>query len=190
VAAFTAAALSFVSVIVNVVLTYRLTSRAHREQWRREQERPIVARCLTLSREAQKEWLQASSAKHAGAEVEPHWQKGWQLLGDLSYEISQLDLLASHSVRVAADELFKAHARESSRIMRVRPGHDDAESRHASFAEMHRLQVALVERARTDLGIGPLSSRRPTASWASSLADLSDDGPGAVTMAVAGSGAW
>jgi hypothetical protein len=40
IAAFTAAALS----AVNILISYRLTSRGHLEQWRREQERPIVAR--------------------------------------------------------------------------------------------------------------------------------------------------
>jgi len=44
-AAFTAAALS----LVNVAISYRLTSRGHREQWRRDEARPIVARMLKLS---------------------------------------------------------------------------------------------------------------------------------------------
>jgi hypothetical protein len=77
VAAFTAAALS----LVNVVISYRLTSRGHREQSRRDQERPIVARSLTLSADALGEWWDASVAKQdmavgASAGSEPHWEKG------------------------------------------------------------------------------------------------------------------
>ena len=59
VAAFTAAGLS----LVNIGLSARLASRGQREQWRREQERPIVARCLTLSADALSEWWDASVAK-------------------------------------------------------------------------------------------------------------------------------
>ena len=59
VAAFTAAGLS----LVNVAISARLASRGAREQWRRDQERPIVARCLTLSDDALGEWWDDSVAK-------------------------------------------------------------------------------------------------------------------------------
>ena len=62
VAAFTAAGLS----LVNVAISARMASRGHREQWRREQERPIVARCLTLSADARHEWRNAWVARTCG----------------------------------------------------------------------------------------------------------------------------
>ena len=48
IAAFAAAALS----LVNVIVGYRLASRGHLEQWQRDETRPIVARILTLSQDA------------------------------------------------------------------------------------------------------------------------------------------
>jgi hypothetical protein len=54
------------------------------------------------------EWWDASVAKQdADADsprtwVDPHWHKGRQLLHDLRFEIAQLDLLASRTVRQAA----------------------------------------------------------------------------------------
>jgi hypothetical protein len=57
-AAFTAAFLS----LVNVAYSARLTSRGTREQWRRDQERPIVARCITLSSDAVKAWHATTQA--------------------------------------------------------------------------------------------------------------------------------
>lgn len=48
IAAFTAAGLS----LVNIVLSARLTRHHHLEQWRRDEERPVVARLLTLSQTA------------------------------------------------------------------------------------------------------------------------------------------
>ena len=73
-AAFTAAGLS----LVNVAISARLVSRGQREQWRRDQERPIVARCITLSGDALSEWSDASVAKQRAdadaprTSVDPH----------------------------------------------------------------------------------------------------------------------
>lgn len=53
IAAFTAAGLS----AVNVVFSYRLTRRGSREQWRRDQERPIVAHVLAVSRDIALTWI-------------------------------------------------------------------------------------------------------------------------------------
>jgi hypothetical protein len=171
VAAFTAAALS----LVNVVLSYRLTRRGHREQWRREQERPIVARCLTLSDQASLEWRHVSEAKQdmnesdawAGSNAQEQWRKGAQLIVDLRFEVAQLDLLASRPVRQAAGELVRAHAMEAARLRdderlaapikeaARRSGQDDSEGRRASQVRIGELQSALVEVTRADLGLGP-----------------------------------
>jgi hypothetical protein len=115
-AAFTAARLS----LVNVAISARLTSRGHREQWRRE-ERPIVARCLTFSADALSEWWDASVAKQDADSprtwVDPDWHKGRQLLHDLRFETAQLDLLASRTVRQAARGLEMAHDKELTRLL-------------------------------------------------------------------------
>jgi hypothetical protein len=109
VAAFTAAALS----LVNVAISARLVSRGQREQWRRDQERPVVARCLTLSDDALSEWWDASLAKQDAdadaplTKMDQHWRKGGQLLHDLRYEVAQLDLLASRAVRQVAATLLR-----------------------------------------------------------------------------------
>lgn len=155
-AAFTAAGLS----LINVAISARLTSRGHREQWRREQERPIVARCLTLSADALSEWWDASVAKQdADADsprtwVDAHWRKGRQLLHDLRFEIAQLDLLASRTVRQAARDLEMAHEKEVSRLLAAKPGQDGYEGRQAARVKLQELQSALLEGARTDLGLG------------------------------------
>ena len=59
VAAFTAAGLS----LVNVVVTARLAGRERHAQWRREEVRPIIARILALSRETRDEWRKAAFAR-------------------------------------------------------------------------------------------------------------------------------
>ncbi len=122
---------------------------------------PIVARCLTLSADALGEWWGASNAKQdkdvdaPQASVDSHWEKGWQLLHDLRYEVAQLDLLASGTVRQAAGDLVAAHEGETSRLMLlVKPGKDDYEGRRAIQDKIHELQSALVESTRTDLGLG------------------------------------
>jgi hypothetical protein len=156
-AAFTAAGLS----LVNVAISARLTSRGHREQWRREQERPIVARCLTVSADALSEWWDASVAKQdadadsPGTWVDPHWDTGRQLLRDLRFEIAQLDLLASRTVRQAASALEMAHDKERRRLLlQARPGQGDYEGRRTARVKIKELQSALLEGARTDLGLG------------------------------------
>ena len=160
VAAFTAAGLS----LVNVAISARMTSRGHREQWRREQERPLVARSLTLSEEARGEWWDTSVAKQdmseddawGGSKAQQHWGKGWRLVHDLRYEVAQLDLLASLPVRQIARELVTAHERAASRlVILVKPGQDDYPLRQEHYDEIHKLQAALAEMTRGDLGLGP-----------------------------------
>jgi hypothetical protein len=159
VAAFTAAALS----LVNVVMSARLTSREHREQWRRDQERPIVARSLTLSDDALTAGHNTSLATSIMGEgdewpdtkMKQRWQKGWQLLEDLRYEVAQLDLLASGPVRKAARELVRAHEEDWVRVVETKPGVHDAEGGRANDVKIRELQSALVETTRADLGLGP-----------------------------------
>jgi hypothetical protein len=72
--------------LVNVAISARMASRGQREQWRRDQERPVVARCLTLSANAASEWWDASVARQDAEpgsprrQMDPHWEKGLQVL--------------------------------------------------------------------------------------------------------------
>jgi hypothetical protein len=160
VAAFTAAGLS----LVNVAITAWLARRGHREQWRREQERPIVAHFLTLSVDARHAWWDASEAKQAmgesddltGTKAEENLDKGARLAYDLACQAAQLDLLASDSVRQAAHALVVAHQKEPGRLlMGFKPGQDDNDGRWACAVKIGQLEAALVERTRADLGLGP-----------------------------------
>jgi hypothetical protein len=155
-AAFVAAGLS----LVNVGITAKLTSRGQREQWQREQEQPIVARCLTLSQEASHEWFEASTARVHRSPGDAlmdnaNWKEGRKLLHDLRYEVARLDLLASSPVRRVASDLVEAHVQESNRLGVTTPRPDEAKAREASQDLIAQLQAALVDGARADLGLGP-----------------------------------
>ena len=114
--------------------------------------------------------------------VNSQFEKGRQLLLDLRYEIAQLDLLASRTVRQAAGDLFEAHQAEATRLLvTAMPGQDDSESREAAQVKIEVLQDALMERTRADLGLGvPV---RPGASWASSSRGPANDGSAGVSAA-------
>ena len=131
-AAFTAAGVALIVGVFSVAWGSRLSSRAQLEQWRRNEERPIVARMLTLSADAQDQWGTAQSAKqlffdalkadpHLGPEVTKaqevaagEWQAGQKLCNKLRFEKAQLDLIAGRPVRDAANKLVLKH--ESVRI--------------------------------------------------------------------------
>jgi len=159
VAAFAAAGLS----LVNVVVTARLAHRGQGEQWRREQERPIVARCVALSVDLRDEWWEASFARldiqapvGAQLDVQKRVNRGWQALRNLRYEVAQLDLLASPAVRQAARDLVTVHEQEMTRLaFPPNPATDENAARLASHAKIGKLEEALVERTRTDLGLAP-----------------------------------
>ena len=162
VAAFAAAVLS----LVNVAVTVRLAHGGQREQWRREQERPIVARCAALSVDIRDQWREASFARldlqapvGAQLDIQQRVNNGWQALRNLRYEVAQLDLLASPTVRQAARDLVAAHEQEMTRLaFPVNPAMDENAARLASHAKIGKLEEALVERTRTDLGLAPAGS--------------------------------
>ena len=171
VAAFTAAGLS----LANVAISARLASRGQREQWRRDQERPVVARCLTLSDDALSEWWDASVAKQDAeadaplTRMDSHWDKGRQLLHDLRYEVAQLDLLASRTLRQVAQDLVSAHESETSRLLLLaKPGQGrltKAGKRTRSRSRNCKVP-SWSGRGRTSAWI---CQHRPGLSWASSL---------------------
>jgi hypothetical protein len=163
VAAFVAAALSLISVIIGAVLTFRLTNRGQVEQWRREQERPIVARILTISDDMMANWsmLVATKERSAGGgddevraaearTADSQLAAGQELHGKLRYESAQLDLLAGPQVRDTAHDLAAAHSRIALHI-------DDDPAPGTIYKEgakrVFELTELLVEQARADLGL-------------------------------------
>ncbi len=135
VAAFTAAGLS----LINVLVSARLNSRGHLEQWRRDEERPIVARMLTLSADALSAWHSAGSARRdwidslrsdpSGGNVDAkvqeeaveHWGTGSQLYDKLRFELAQLDLIAGRPLRDVAASLFREHESVRHWIVSIQP---------------------------------------------------------------------
>jgi hypothetical protein len=128
VAAFVAAGVS----LVNVGISARLANRSQRETWRRTEERPIVARYLTLSGDALGEWEKAGVNTPARA---PDWENlGQARIADLRYQVAQLELLAGRDVARFAHSLYMAHAVEFRWLSSAEPGQRDAEARRESWA--------------------------------------------------------
>jgi len=162
IAAFTAAGLS----LINVAISYRLSSQGHLEEWRREQERPIVARILTLSRDATKAWMDTASAKEEWtnryqspefeaendalwSKMAEHWATGDEVHRAMRFETEQLDLLAGPRLQKVARDLTNNH--DSARI-NLRPAGPNNQFNH--YFEIENLERMLREIARDDLGIG------------------------------------
>jgi hypothetical protein len=160
VAAFTAAGLS----LVNVIVTYRLNRRARLDEWRRNEERPIVARLLRLSAEASREWASTGVEKMqahglpqekrdaAYASVLEHFGKGRELLESANYEVAQLDLLAGPRVREAAAELVKVHGTAAFRVNPASGRRGVLPSEELGAIAL--LHDRLVEATRADTGAG------------------------------------
>ena len=170
IAAFTAAALS----AVNVLISYRLTSRGHREQWRREQERPIVARILTVSteitgtcldlRNIELEWARPNEEVPSSG-TQPTLERyavAVEQCKALRYEVSQLDLLASSEVHETAKALVTTLSLFVSRLDPSAPQADppsgqDEDNVFRTLDDLAyaiaRMHERLREQAREDLGL-------------------------------------
>jgi len=165
IAAFTAAGLS----LVNVAVSSRLTSRGNLEQWRRNEERPVIARILTLSDDALSKWQAAGEARQdwidsvtadpsrshedtqARDQAAEHWSAGAELYNKLRFELAQLDLIAGRPLRDVANKLVREH--ESVRQW-IRPA-SGASNWFQLLTEQNNkiisLHADLVEKTRADL---------------------------------------
>ena len=171
VAAFAAAGVALIVGVFSVVWGARLSSRAQLEQWRRNEERPIVARMLTLSEDARATWQQAWYARErwiaamnadpdrgpevtkAQDEANDLWAAGAELYGKLRFEMAQLDLLAGRAIREVARKLAQAH--ESPwHWLRPAGGADITfEMITEQDSKILGLHAELVDKARADLGL-------------------------------------
>jgi hypothetical protein len=121
-AAFTAAGLS----LINVVVTARMAGRERLTQWRREELQPIVARILALSRETRDEWRKAAVAQllrlggpdslGEGDDIDSvqkrereGYANGKAAWDKLCFEVAQLQLIAAKPVSDAAEALRLSH---------------------------------------------------------------------------------
>jgi hypothetical protein len=163
VAAFTAAGLS----LVNVAVSARLSSRGARDQWRREQAQPLVAKLLNLSADAVVEWRDLAALKpkqleaiNAGLgreqakplldEISAHWGKSQELYLAMREQAARLDLLSSRAVRNAAWHLVGKHLETGNHMLAAGP--------RAVFTESHaklilRWHERLINATRQDFGV-------------------------------------
>jgi hypothetical protein len=163
IAAFTAAGLS----LVNVALSARLSSRGARDQWRREQAQPLVAKILNLSTDAVQAWRDTAALKpklfeasNAGVndeegkplldEIQGHFNKGQDLYIAMRDQAAQLDLLASRAVRTAAWHLLNEHYRVRKKLL---PDDPPASITQRDIHLIYRLHERLINATRQDFGI-------------------------------------
>lgn len=164
IAAFTAAAVS----LVNIIVTARLASGSQFRQWQREEARPLTVRILTLSAHtrfvwaravhAHADWLRLSQDDERARELQErkreYLAEGWTELGKLNFEVSQLNLIAAHATREAAAALAKGH----ENVYVALSGHLSQEGLSDAVAVLNKLLVqqdTLIGKFRADLGVPP-----------------------------------
>src|SRR5215469_1824880 len=167
-AAFAAAGLSF----VNVAVSARLARTGSREQWRREQEQPVVAKILTISEDAVRVWEKAAEAERVWSrertvgrnmwlkEFADYLHKSDDLYEALRYEVAQLDLLAGSKVRRTASRLESAHYFARLHRPGSAPGWSDRPFGQEDVRKIRQLQTWLIEETRADFAIDRVPSRR------------------------------
>lgn len=167
-----AAVLSFIGVVVNIVLTSRLSSRAQLEQWRRNEERPVVTRLLTLSEDALKQWWRAAEARRqwldslnaehdrngdtvAPPEPEPQddWVAGSELYGKLRFEATQLELIAGQPLRDVANRLVRTHEGLNHSLRPASPRDNPISLVNEQNNKIIQMHEELIGKARADLGL-------------------------------------
>jgi hypothetical protein len=155
----------------NVGFSAWLNSRGHLEQWRRDVERPIVAKIITLSGDALNAWRDASFARqewitsvHADLDRQhedigardraaEQWAVGSDAYDKLRFEMAQLDLVAGPPLRHTAGALLRHH--ESMRHY-IRPA-SAASDWFEQVTDLNNKVIALhsdlVLKTRADLGL-------------------------------------
>ena len=166
VASVTAAVFS----VFNVLLTARLSQRGQLDQWRRDTERPIVARILMQSRETleqlrqvadlREEWIPSIGGVRSNEEAATRdaaartWELSRASFDSLRFEIAQLDLIAGHPPRDLTRKLMSAH--ESLRHwLRPASGASDSPMQlwSSQSGEVASIEKELIAAVRTDLGV-------------------------------------
>lgn len=186
VAAFLAAGLS----LANVTISAQLARRQSLEGWRRDAERPAVARVLTLSDSCYRTWSKAwnsaarwfkSSVNEEGpyngpgdvsakTEALELFKQGGNLLEELRFEVAQLDLVAGQSVRDASRAIVVVHENVQRQIspndlFSLYP--DAVSLGPLERGEFRAIERTLVAAARADLGLSrdPDEAQVLRSSW-------------------------
>jgi hypothetical protein len=163
IAAFTAAGIS----LVNVVITAWLASRVTHRQWRREEERPAVVRILALSSEAKRIGQELTILRQDVYlyEQDPDkdqlvrnllasegelWEDISNVLDKLRLEVAQLELVGHEPVREAARALLNAH---DHGLLHARIGHPATLGLSKGLEKVKQCEEDLIEKTRADLGI-------------------------------------
>ena len=169
-AAFTAAGLS----LVNVLLTARFTRRADLDRWRRDSERPVVVDLVGASRSASEFWSAAASGRErwiatvrVGTEsVEIREQafgahsEGLMQFRAVQVACDHLDLLAGPRLRAATKDLLRAHQSPAHQLRPASGIEDPWQSWNRALEDIAGAELRVLNAARADLGVnGP--SRSP-----------------------------
>ena len=166
IAAFAAAAIS----LVNVVLTARLTRGSQFRQWQREEARPITARILTLSGEARSAWHWADAAREEALSLSSDDKPGERAAqltekqrdevaagvaatSKLRDQLAQLNLIATPSTRRAADSLVTAHMYTAAQFAGFLRADIDQQTMDQLTSTMEERERALIDKFRADLGV-------------------------------------
>jgi hypothetical protein len=172
-AAFTAAGLS----LINVGVSARLSSSGRKDEWRRNEERPVVAQILTLSQDtlgkwneaalARQMWIDASRSTDGSIEIDSlrtrereHYTAAMNLWAKLRYQIAELDLIAGRPVRDAANAIYAEHGVLATRLRP--PGPQDNPLSVVGSSKVNRLQEDLIAKTRADLGLDSPRANRMT----------------------------
>jgi hypothetical protein len=165
-----------------VVLSYRLSSRVQLEQWRRGEERPIVARLLALSNEALDNWLygyharldwvssladpsQTSEDIKAREMMLEQWQVGAKRHEKIEFEVAQLTLIAGSPLYQAATALSRQHWTVIHAMPPLADRSDWFERMTEQMERIGALQNDLAAEARADLGVDRRSEPRWRSLW-------------------------
>jgi hypothetical protein len=165
IAAFTAAGLSLTGVILNVVLTARLTGQSRRQEWRREHVLPIIVDILFIEKRFTSKHQQLQRVAKLGIRnYSPSDSEKIQLslreqlsndLDEFDQKVIGLQLTASRSVASAAQQLshylhFQIY---QGPVPDGTPGIEWPEGRWISPEDAQQLRDTLVEAMRYDMGL-------------------------------------
>jgi hypothetical protein len=162
--------------LVNVAVTARLARRGQREQWRRDEERPIVARMLKLSDDALAAWQVAATEKsrwidalrsddhdaqeERRASMKASWDAGSEKFDQLRLQQAELDLMAGERLRRTASDLVRKHE-GLQHVIRPSGGADGPVALFIQYNnEIVSLRNDLIKSTRIDLGVDRSPGRR------------------------------
>jgi hypothetical protein len=155
IAAFSAAGMS----LINVGISGRISSRGTVEQWRMNEERPIVGRVLSEADECARHAMRIPErteddgpATYLDIEHHARAQESYQ---KLLWELAPLQLVAGEKVRKRADELAEMLSTLVRHACNPREHHSKDDFLLMSYFLYQADRASLIEQVRADLGLQP-----------------------------------